>query len=81
MLRWVTMWCAAASLCAFQRPSHAVQVPLAAQTGPIDHSGPLANWPLDEPPNVNSTGHLVFETVNSLLQHWPNTRMRNGRYQ
>ncbi|KAF9246288.1 hypothetical protein BU15DRAFT_39933 [Melanogaster broomeanus] len=23
-------------------------------------------------------GHLVFETVNSLLQHWPNTRLRNG---
>lgn len=35
-------------------------------------------WRLDDPPNVNSTAHLVFETVNSFLQHWPNTRMRNG---
>ncbi|KAI5992053.1 hypothetical protein EDC04DRAFT_2872817 [Pisolithus marmoratus] len=38
----------------------------------------LANWQLDTPPGINSTGHLIFETVNSLLQHWPNTRMRNG---
>ena len=75
------MLCAAASLCAFQRPSYAAQMPLAAQTSTIDHSGPLANWRLDEPPDVNSTGHLVFETVSSLLQHWPNTRMRNGHYQ
>ncbi|KAF8834309.1 hypothetical protein BDN67DRAFT_976107 [Paxillus ammoniavirescens] len=38
----------------------------------------LANWNMDRHPNPNATGHLVFETVNSLLQHWPNTRMRNG---
>ena len=36
------------------------------------------DWSLDELPNPNSTDHLVFETVHSLLQHWPNTRMRNG---
>ena len=30
-------------------------------------------------PNHNATDNLVFETVHSLLQHWPNTRMRNGR--
>ncbi|KAG1750388.1 uncharacterized protein EDB91DRAFT_1046099 [Suillus paluster] len=35
-------------------------------------------WQLDEPPPANATGHFVFETVNSLLQHWPNTRYRNG---
>ncbi|KAJ6582120.1 hypothetical protein B0H19DRAFT_1370255 [Mycena capillaripes] len=29
-------------------------------------------------PNSNATGHLIFETVNSLLQIWPNTRYRNG---
>lgn len=29
-------------------------------------------------PDVNATGHLVFDTVISLLQHWPNTRYRNG---
>ncbi|KAF9223839.1 hypothetical protein BS17DRAFT_121483 [Gyrodon lividus] len=38
----------------------------------------LANWSLDNLPSPNATGHLVFETVKSLLQHWPNTRMRNG---
>ncbi|KAH7928226.1 hypothetical protein BV22DRAFT_1083295 [Leucogyrophana mollusca] len=40
--------------------------------------GTGAGWPLDEPPAANATGHLVFETINSLLQHWPNTRYRNG---
>ncbi|KAJ7452645.1 hypothetical protein FB451DRAFT_1145257 [Mycena latifolia] len=29
-------------------------------------------------PDINATGHLIFDTVNSLLQHWPNTRYRNG---
>ncbi|KAI6131188.1 hypothetical protein EDD16DRAFT_1468489 [Pisolithus croceorrhizus] len=38
----------------------------------------LADWQLDKPPGANSTGHFIFETVSSLLQHWPNTRMRNG---
>ncbi|KIJ12849.1 hypothetical protein PAXINDRAFT_101059 [Paxillus involutus ATCC 200175] len=41
-----------------------------------DHG--LANWNMDDLPNPNATSHLVFETVNSLLQRWPNTRMRNG---
>ncbi|KAL1744342.1 hypothetical protein HDZ31DRAFT_82752 [Schizophyllum fasciatum] len=35
-------------------------------------------WDLEILPNENATGHLIFETVGSLLQHWPNTRMRNG---
>ncbi|KAF9236703.1 hypothetical protein BU15DRAFT_63754 [Melanogaster broomeanus] len=38
----------------------------------------LSGWSLDELPNPNATGHLVFETVHSLLQQWPNTRLRNG---
>ncbi|KAJ7351437.1 hypothetical protein DFH08DRAFT_992919 [Mycena albidolilacea] len=33
---------------------------------------------LSAPPDTNWTGHLIFDTVNSLLQHWPNTRYRNG---
>ncbi|KAJ7160018.1 hypothetical protein C8R43DRAFT_1086878 [Mycena crocata] len=33
---------------------------------------------LQAQPDANATGHLIFETVNSLLQHWPNTRYRNG---
>ncbi|KAI6098046.1 hypothetical protein EDD16DRAFT_1840889 [Pisolithus croceorrhizus] len=45
---------------------------------PAEDHDPLADWRLGDPPNVNSTGHLIFETVSSLLQHWPNTRMRNG---
>jgi hypothetical protein len=39
----------------------------------------LSGWSLGKLPSLNATGHLVFETVNSLLQHWPNTRLRNGR--
>ncbi|OAX32761.1 hypothetical protein K503DRAFT_776317 [Rhizopogon vinicolor AM-OR11-026] len=35
-------------------------------------------WDLDEPHAVNATGNLVFETANSLLQHWANTRYRIG---
>ncbi|KAG1787940.1 uncharacterized protein HD556DRAFT_1276906 [Suillus plorans] len=38
----------------------------------------LGQWNLDEGPAVNTTGHLVFETANSLLQHWANTRHRIG---
>ncbi|KAI6098035.1 hypothetical protein EDD16DRAFT_227049 [Pisolithus croceorrhizus] len=45
---------------------------------PVEEIDRLADWRLDDPPNVNSTGHFIFETVSSLLQHWPNTRMRNG---
>ena len=37
------------------------------------------DWSPDILPNPNATHHLVFETVHSLLQHWPNTRMRNGK--
>ena len=39
---------------------------------------PAVEWDLDVLPNENATGHLIFETVGSLLQHWRNTRMRNG---
>ena len=36
------------------------------------------DWNLDIHPNPNAIDRFVFETVQSLLQHWPNTRMRNG---
>ncbi|KAJ6602474.1 hypothetical protein DFH09DRAFT_1124938 [Mycena vulgaris] len=43
---------------------------------------PFANladeWNIETQPNPNSTGHLVFDTVSSLLQHWPNTRYHSG---
>ncbi|KAK7018637.1 J domain-containing protein [Favolaschia claudopus] len=36
------------------------------------------DWDLRTPPNPNTTGHLVFDTVSSLLVHWPNTNYHNG---
>ena len=53
----------------------AAQVPLGYHQQD-DHS---EDWNLDTLPNPNATDHLVFETVYSLLQHWPNTRMRHGK--
>ncbi|KAJ7262772.1 hypothetical protein B0H12DRAFT_1012597 [Mycena haematopus] len=44
------------------------QVPLAASD----------EWNLKTFPSPNATGHLVFDTVSSLLQHWPNTKHHNG---
>jgi hypothetical protein len=38
------------------------------------------SWNLAKGPGINSTSNFVFETVNSLLQHWPNTRYRNGKF-
>ncbi|KAG1870660.1 hypothetical protein DFJ58DRAFT_722882 [Suillus subalutaceus] len=35
-------------------------------------------WSFDECTPENATGNLIFNTVHSLLQHWPNTRYRNG---
>jgi hypothetical protein len=38
----------------------------------------MDDWNLSTLPNPNATGHLVFDTVSSLLQHWPNTRYHSG---
>ncbi|KAE9397444.1 hypothetical protein BT96DRAFT_1036046 [Gymnopus androsaceus JB14] len=35
-------------------------------------------WDINVPPSENATGHLIFQSVSSLLQHWPNARYRNG---
>lgn len=35
-------------------------------------------WDFDIGPDLNTTSHLVFDTVSNLLQHWGNTRYRNG---
>ena len=32
----------------------------------------------DVSPSLNSTSHLIFDSVDSLLQHWTNTRYWNG---
>ena len=46
---------------------------------PYSLSSDTEQWRFDEgPPIENATGNLIFDTVNSLLQHWPNTRYRNG---
>jgi len=39
---------------------------------------PGCDWDLAKEPTKNSTHNLVFDTVGSFLQHWPNTRYRNG---
>ncbi|KAL0069445.1 hypothetical protein AAF712_003470 [Marasmius tenuissimus] len=38
----------------------------------------LHAWNLSTPPDPSDTGHLVFNTVHSLLQNWPNIRYRHG---
>lgn len=35
-------------------------------------------WDVNVSPAKTITGHLIFQSVSSLLQHWPNTRYRNG---
>ncbi|KIK89942.1 hypothetical protein PAXRUDRAFT_152067 [Paxillus rubicundulus Ve08.2h10] len=62
--------------------TQATQVPLGysrsdrSPSAVPDHG--TTEWNMYGLPNSNATSHLVFETVNSLLQRWPNTRMRNG---
>ena len=68
-------------------PALAAQVPLKLgsdllwqQTGTgilVEES--RTEWNPHTFPHPNDTDHLIFETVSSLLQHWPNTRMRNGK--
>jgi hypothetical protein len=42
------------------------------------YSSHTEQWGFEEGPPENATGNLIFDTVHSLLQHWPNTRYRNG---
>ena len=62
-------------------PALATQVPLKlGSTGNdilVEESH--TEWNLHTLPLPNDTDHLIFETVSSLLQRWPNTRMRNGK--
>ncbi|KAG1870659.1 hypothetical protein DFJ58DRAFT_852411 [Suillus subalutaceus] len=55
--------------------------PLDAISSNPDHLNSISSneqWSFDECPSENATGNLIFNTVHSLLQHWPNTRHRNG---
>lgn len=45
----------------------AVQIPFSAYRTALDNPEGL-RWDVDVAPNPNATGHLVFETVGSLLQ-------------
>ena len=36
-------------------------------------------WRLANGPRKNMTSQWIFDTTASLLQKWPNTRLRNGR--
>lgn len=68
----------------FLVPGLALQVPLGSsyrwqdgQTLLGDQD--LTDWSFNQLPDPNDTDNLVFETAHALLQHWPNTRMRNGK--
>jgi len=45
--------------------------------GTVSQTNP---WTFADGPRANLTSHLIFDTVSSLLQHWPNTRYRNGTF-
>jgi hypothetical protein len=49
----------------------------AVQFNQVSLSAP-DDWNLNASPSPNATGHLIFDTVSSLLQHWPNTKYHNG---
>ncbi|KAJ6461234.1 hypothetical protein C8R47DRAFT_993575 [Mycena vitilis] len=56
------------------------QVPLQTASTALNFGGD-ASWDdlsLSVRADINATGNFIFEDVNSLLQHWPNTRFRNG---
>ncbi|KAJ7728958.1 hypothetical protein DFH07DRAFT_219668 [Mycena maculata] len=61
----------------------AAQIPFETQSVPVleplGDLGQDSEWKnFSTGPDANGTSHLIFDTVNSLLQHWPNTRYRNG---
>ena len=72
------------SLAALVISARAVQVPLQYSHRWQDNPQGIlgvdkpTQWNLDKIPDPDATDHLVFETVYSLLQHWPNLRMING---
>ena len=45
---------------------------------PLQYNSHIS-WDFFEKPSRDSTSHLIFDTVNSFLQHWTNTRYRNGQ--
>ncbi|KAF7343519.1 hypothetical protein MSAN_01972200 [Mycena sanguinolenta] len=65
------------ALAALQHLVHGIQVPFL--TPATSTSTGSARWTdLAARPNPNATSQLIFDAVNSLQQHWPHTRYRNG---
>jgi hypothetical protein len=64
--------------------AHALQPASQIQRGQESRFHPdsinVRAWDLQQSPNVNDTSNLIFATASSFLQHWPNTRYRNGVY-
>ncbi|KAF7365934.1 hypothetical protein MVEN_00468700 [Mycena venus] len=56
--------------------AHVTQTPFRS---PSSHTDSNLLWEdLNASPDANATGHLIFDTVASLLQKWPHTCYRNG---
>jgi hypothetical protein len=51
-----------------------------ASLHPASLSSDAEQWDFHRGPPENMMGHLIFDTVHSFLQHWPNTRYRNGTF-
>lgn len=77
----VGSWFASTSwACSVIAGIHAFQLPLwlSDQSLAKTSQSNTDRWDFDNPPASDLTSHLVFATASSLLQHWPNTRYRNG---
>lgn len=62
---------------AFDTQRQQLSAPLAPALGGSRRFN-YSEWDFAQGPSPNATGNLVFDTVRSFLQHWPNTRYRNG---
>lgn len=54
----------------------ALQAPLGLSAHTVQVLLSDGNW--TEPPSADESGNMIFDSVSSLLQHWPNTLYRNG---
>ncbi|TFK69282.1 hypothetical protein BDN72DRAFT_840481 [Pluteus cervinus] len=72
------------AILSLSRLSVGAQIPLfSSPIATPAKAGPLievdaGRWNLSVGRSADSASHLVFDTVASLLQHWPNTHYRNG---
>ncbi|KAF7358633.1 hypothetical protein MSAN_01202000 [Mycena sanguinolenta] len=67
------------SLAVLQHLVYGIQVPFHIPATGISMGSAAARWKdLAARPDANTTSQLIFDAVNSLQQHWPHTRYRNG---